>query len=291
MIDIVSRSPHKSASLAYLRRHIAYLSDPNHEDHKGKVEIHPCKIFNCKPTTATFVQAVIDADNAYIKFRSGQKGKRTGRIWDEAIYRTPDQTDLTEEERAMVEFTMLSIKRDTPTLLQWHRNIPRGSWDLHDLTPAKSSDWPPRVHLSAEFGAGKKHVHATLERLDQELVDSLNEHRPPHKRIVSARVRRKQKAKKVIATSLTKGSLASLIAKNATGKIAAKDLPGLVQALGITVKKISDKYISILFQGRKQPRRYDIAALLRDIADAIGGRDGKKRADDSSGDGTAAGIA
>lgn len=128
MIDFVSRSPRKAASLAFLKNYISYLSDTEHEDHRGKVEIQPPKVFNVKnPTADAFMQAVSDADESYIKFRTGLKGKRTDRIWDEAIYRTPDDTDLDEEECARVELTMLSIKPGTPAFLQWHYNTGRKS--------------------------------------------------------------------------------------------------------------------------------------------------------------------
>lgn len=262
MIDFVSRSPHKAASLGFLKVHISYLSDLQHSDHKGKVEIHTPKIFNSKPTREGFITAVIDAEESYIKFRTGLKGKRTARIWDEAIYRSPDNTDLDEGERAMVELTMLSIKPGTPTFLQWHYTTGRKSWDLHVLTPAKSSDWPPRVHLSAEFGGGKKHIYATLERLDQDLVDSLNEHRPPHKRIVSAREKRKEKAKKAIGK---RPKLAQKIAEKAPKGVTADDLLGVITALGHTITKVSERFISVLFKGRKQPRRYAIDTLLHDV--------------------------
>jgi len=297
MIDFVRRSPHKAASLAYLRGHIAYLSNAHHPDHIGKVEIQPPKFYGCKNAVA-FVRAVEVADETYIQFRSGSKGKRTDRVWDEAIYRTPDNTDLGDGDRTMIELTMLSIKRDTPTVTQWHKNIERGSWDLHVLTPAKSTDWPPRVLLSASFGAGKKHVYATLERLDQDLVDALNVHRPPHRRIVSALEKRKQKAKRALDLSskgngnnTAKGSLAALIAKKATGNVAANDLKALVEALGIVVTRCTDRFISVIFPGRKQPRRYAIDSLLLDIDDEIHLRHAKERDDESSGDGTGDGIA
>ena len=106
---ISDRSPHKAASLKFLRTHIAYLSDSEHADHKGKVEIHPQKVFNLKnPTTAGFLKALIDAGDSSLKFRDGKAGNRTNSIWNETIYRTPDNTDLSVGERTMVELKILT---------------------------------------------------------------------------------------------------------------------------------------------------------------------------------------
>jgi hypothetical protein len=270
VIDFVTRLPHKSASLGYLRIHIAYLSDGEHEDHKGKIVIHPPKFFHVEETVEAFLKSVVDGNDAYLEYRKGRKGKRTDRLWDEAIYRPPDDTELDEEERAMIELVMLSIKPETPTLLQWHKNTERNSWDLHVLTPAKSTNWPPCVHLSAEFGGGKKHIYAALERLDQELVDLLNERRPPDKRIVSARERRKKKAKKAIGKP---PKLAREIAKKAPKGVTAKDLTGIIAALGHTVTRISERFVSVIFKGRVRPRRHAIDTLLQDVEDIRRGPD------------------
>lgn len=269
-IEIISdRSPHKAASLKFLQAHIDYLSDPTHLDHKDKVEIHPPKVYNlANPTAAGFLKAVTDADQAYIKFRDGKRGKRTDSIWDETVYRTPDNTDLDDGERTMVELTMLSIRPGNPAFMQWHFNNERESWDLHVLTPTKSADWPPQVVLSATYGAGKKHIFAELERLDQDLVDSLNKHRPPGKKITSKLERKKEKA---LAAIGKKEDLAKELARIAKGTVTRENLLSLIAQAGHQVsrppKSDSAQFVSIVFDGRKQPRRKNIAQLLIDIAD------------------------
>lgn len=45
----------------------------------------------------------------------------------------------------------------------------------------------------------------------------------------------------------------------------SKDLPGILTSLGLTVTKLSERFISVLFKGRKQPRRYAIDTLIRDV--------------------------
>lgn len=267
-IEIISdRSPHKAASLQFLQAHIDYLSNPSHADHLNKVEIHPPKVYNlANPTAAGFLKAVTDADQAYIKFRSGKRGKRTDSIWDETVYRTPDKTDLNDGERSMVELTMLSIRPGNPAFMQWHYNIERESWDLHVLTPTKSTDWPPHVQLSATFGAGKKHVYAELERLDQDLVDSLNKHRPPGKKITSKLERKREKALAAIGEP---PSLAQEIANSTKKPVSRANLVELVQALGHQVKrppKGEARFLSVIFSGAKQTRRQNIPDLLHDVA-------------------------
>jgi hypothetical protein len=150
--------------------------------------------------------------------------------------------------------------------MQWHFNNERESWDLHVLTPTKSADWPPHVTLSANFGAGKKHVYAELERLDQDLVDSLNKHRPPGKKITSKRERKKEKA---VAAIGEKPSLAQELANSTKNPVSRDNLVELVEALGHQVKrppKGEARFLSVIFSGAKQTRRQNIPDLLHDVA-------------------------
>ena len=269
MIEIITdRSPHKAASIVFLQAHIDYLSDSEHTDHKDKVEIHPPKVFNLKnPTTAGFLKAVTDADDSYLKFRDGMTGKRTGDIWEESIYRTPDNTDLSVSEREVVELTMLSIRPGTPAFMQWHYNHTRGSWDLHVLTPTKSTDWPPRVILSSLFGAGKKNIYAEMDYIDDDLVYNLNLHRGPDNQIVSKLERKKKKALIVIGE---KPSLTQEIAGITKQVVTRANLVDIVRSLGHQVArppKGEARYLSVIYRGRKQTRRNNIEDLLADIAD------------------------
>jgi hypothetical protein len=265
---ITDRSPHKAASTVFLQAHIDYLSDPNHPDHKGKVEIHPPKFYNLKnPTTVGFLKAVTDADDSYLKFRDGMTGKRTSDIWDESIYRTPDNTDLSVGERTTVELTMLSIRPGTPAFMQWHYNHTRGSWDLHVLTSNKSTDWPPRVILSSLFGAGKKNIYAEMDYIDDDLVYNLNLHRGPDNQIVSKLERKKKKALIAIGE---KPSLAQEIAGITKQVVTRANLVDIVRSLGHQVArppKGEARYLSVIYRGRKQTRRNNIEDLLAYIAD------------------------
>ena len=269
MIEIITdRSPHKAASIVFLQAHIDYLSDPEHADHKGKVEIHPPKFYNLKnPTTAGFLKAVSDSAAAYLDFRYGKLGKRTSDIWDESIYRTPDNTDLSVGERIAVELTMLSIRPGTPAFMQWHYNHTRGSWDLHVLTPTKSTDWPPRVILSSLFGAGKKNIYAEMDFLDDDLAYNLNLHREPDKQIISKIARKKHKSLKAIGV---KPSLAEEIAGITKLPVSRVNIVDLVRSLGHQVTRPltgAARYLSVIYRGRKQTRRNNIEGLLADIAD------------------------
>jgi hypothetical protein len=268
-IEIISdRLPEKSASLAFLIRHIAYLSNPSHLDHLDKVEIHPPKFYNLKnSTTAGFLKVVTDADDAYLKFRDGMTGKRTSDIWDESIYRTPDKIDLSIGERTAVELTMLSIRPGTPAFMQWHHNYVRESWDLHVLTPTKYFGWPPCVILSSLFGAGKKHIVAELDFLDDDLAYNLNLHRGPDQQIISKIKRKKHKALKAIGK---KPPLAQEIAGITMGPVTRANLVDLVRSLGHQVTRPligTARYLSVIYRGRKQTRRKNIEDLLTDIAE------------------------
>lgn len=266
MIKIVNdRAAVKSASLSYLLAHIKYLSDSDHPDHKDKIEIHSHKIYNVPcSTTGGFLAAVLNTEEAYVGYREGKRGKRTNSVWDESIYRTPDNTDLNERELIEVEREMLSIRpKGTPAFTQWHYNKIRASWDLHVLCPTKSSDWPPRVILSDRYGAGKENIYPALDRLDQDLVDLLNLHRASDKRIKSKLERKKEKA---LAALGEKKALAKEIARLTKGSITRGNLVDLIQEAGHQVPRPpqseSARTISVIFSGRKQPRRYDIAELL-----------------------------
>jgi hypothetical protein len=268
-IEIIEdRSPVKSASVVYLKLHIDYLSDALHDDHIYTVGIHQPKFYNLKIASVKgFISAVKDAQNAYLKFRDGIRGKRTDSLWDETIYRTPDNTDLTPDERIIVEKKMLTIRRGSPALTQWHYNYERGSWDLHVLSPTKSSDWPPRVLLTSRFGAGKEHVFAEMDRLDQEIADALNEHRKPDQQIVSKIERKKERAIEAIGVQ---PSLASEIASITMELVTRANLVKFVQLLGHQIKRrpgARARFLSVIFEGRKQTRRIDIEERLVEIAE------------------------
>jgi hypothetical protein len=273
MIKIVKRAAVKAAKISWLQRHLNYLSNSEHADHKNKVSILPPSIRNLdKPSRDEFVNAVISADKKYREYREGKRGKRTERLWDETIYRTPDRTDLNVIERGEVEESILAMRPSEPAYLQWHHNYLRESWDLHVITPAKSRGWPPGVILSSEYGGGRKHIFAELEMRDHELVERLNQKRSPDKKITSARRRREEKSKNHLKKSRMRiTSLAELIAKNTIEKVeSSQQLKTVMNQTRVRIKRISSAFISVIWPGRKQSRRYALDKLFIDIREAQG---------------------
>lgn len=266
IINVDDRAAVKGSSDAYLRKHIKYLSDKNHPDHKDKVEIFAPRLANVFPLTIEqFIQLIIQTHIAYLKYREGKSGKRTSKKWDETIYRTPDNTTLTDKERKLIERKILSIRHGEPALLQWHYHKLRKSWDLHVLSPVKSIFWPHQVILSCEFGAGKAHIFVEMEELDDELVDELNLMRAPDEQIISARERKRIKAKEALGEL---PSLAQEIAMTTQESVTRDNLTEVIKSLGHEVTRPTTKtsrYTTIRYKNRKQKRRHNVDDLLFEI--------------------------
>lgn len=266
IINVNDRATVKGSSVAYLCKHIKYLSDQFHPDHKDKVEIFAPSLANVFPATIDrFVQIIVQTHIAYLEYREGKSGKRTPKIWDETIYRTPDGTKLTEKERRLIERKLLSIREGEPAFLQWHYHKLRNSWDLHVLSPVKSIFWPHQVILSCEFGAGKAHIFVEMEELDDELVDELNLLRATDEQIISARERKRIKAKAALGEL---PSLAQEIAMTTQKSVTRDNLTEVIKSLGHEVTRPHTKtsrYTTIRYKNRKQKRRHNVDDLLLEI--------------------------
>jgi len=261
------RSAAKAASVAELWKHIHYLSDKSHPDHKDKVKIFPPSLANVTPESIEeFVKLIVQSHLAYLQYRDGKKGKRTSKIWDETIYRTPDNTKLSKKERKRIKRKLLSIRPGEPALLQEHYNKIRKSWDFHLISPVKSIFWPHKVILSGEYGAGKAHILNALEELDDELADELNQDRPADEQIISMRERKRAKAKEALGDLPT---LAEEIASVAKETVTRENLADVIKSLGHEVTRPpteTSRYITIRYKGRWQKRRHNVEDLLLDVS-------------------------
>jgi len=176
MIKLVKRKASNASSKKILAARVNYISDQNHKDHIGK-NILPAKNYNC-PTQSgdCFIDEVLKLDAAYKKYREGMRGKRSPRLLEEVIYSSPEGAHLTDLERSSIEAMIIQqVGYSTACRAAWHIDQTTGRADFHVLLAAKTTDYPPKVTLWADFGGtGGLHIYAEFDRLDTRITHDLN---------------------------------------------------------------------------------------------------------------------
>jgi hypothetical protein len=264
MNTLVARSTAKAASPAELAERIAYISDPTNSSHKGKV-IHPARNYNCSNNSSeAFRNAVDQVEEDYQLARQGKRGKRSHRLFEEVIYSSPHGANLTPPERESVESMLINLTgRLTACRTAWHVDESTGRADLHVLLASKTQDYPPRVTLWADFGGSEgSHIYAEFDKLDDLIIRQLNRAVERKTKLKSASKIRKEKADKVIGK---KSSLAAEIAAKVKGLVTRDNIAETIDNLGHVVSKVTDRSISVVFNCRTKPRRYNIDELLASI--------------------------
>jgi hypothetical protein len=264
MNSLVPRSTAKASSPVELAERIAYISDPANSSHKGKV-IHPARNYNCSNNSPEAFQAAVhQVEEDYQRARQGKRGKRSRRLFEEVIYSSPHGANLTPLERESVETMLINlIGRRTACRTAWHVDGATGRADLHVLLAAKTQDYPPRVTLWADFGGSEgQHIYAEFDKLDDLIIRQLNRAVERKSKLKPASKIRKENAAKVIGK---KSTLAAEIAAKIKSLVTRDNIAETITALGHGVSKATDRSISVVFNGRIKPRRYNIDDLLASI--------------------------
>jgi hypothetical protein len=265
MIKPIKRSVSRASSVKILDKRIAYIVDPNVEEHKGLV-IYEAKNYNCSgPDPEQFKAACLKADEEYHKSPERRKGGRAStRLFEELIYSTPPGAHLNALERTSIESTLVNtFSRHSACRFAWHANETTGRCDLHVLIASKNEGWPPALTLWAAFGGSKKpHIFATINRVSDAIIKDLNKTRKPSSKLKSAQTVHKERV-----ASLKGKKHPSLAKELAKLGLAPDELAAGIRKLGYEITRENEKTISVKFHGKKKANKYNKAELLKDIAD------------------------
>jgi len=246
-----------------LQERITYISDVTHPHHVGKT-VYAARNYYCDDNTPkAFELKAVECFKRYDKNRYGKKGNRTKKLFEEHIYSSADDAFLTDSERRLIEKALIENAFNfVPVRTAWH--VGKGRSDLHILSAGYTDDIPPSVHLSTDFGHGKRDFLLTLERAERDALDEINRQREPSRKILSAREAKRRNMKKVGAKTL-----AEKLAAIWDGK--TESIQRAIQKLGFEVVKLTKKSVSII-SAKKQdgnqkprPRRYNLETLREEI--------------------------
>lgn len=260
-VTLLSHPPSRASRPKTLRDRVEYIENEDAPTHVRK-KVLRARNHNCPdPSAEDFIAEVCRLHACYLRWRGRKRGKRSSTLFGELVYSTSYSALLTREERALIEGKMLQvIGKKTACRLGWHHDPDTGRDDLHVLFAAKTNYFPPELTLWAEFGGGKRHIYAALDRLDMEIAATLNSRRPLDRQLKSAPEIHKAKVLRVI------GDKPDLAAELSRLRFAPAELAAAIKQLGYKVTKVTSTNISVLFPGRKRPNRYNIADLLQKIA-------------------------
>ncbi len=266
MIKLVSHSPIARTQLGRLVRRAEYLGDAKHRNHIGKT-ITGLRNIDCIDQSALALRVEVEIKfEDYLFFRSGKRGKRTSRRWEELIYSSPPSTQrdensnvlpcLDERERDIIEQAILAGPvRGCPARLAWHIDLETGRCDLHILVSEINE--LNVVWVNHEYGHGKKNLKLELERVEEEALDIINrnrdlEHKIPTPRQVHAR-KRKSAGKETLAEKLARagwdGDVSSLLL--------------LLRELGYKIIKNTAKRIWVQAKTSSKTIAYGLATLTK----------------------------
>lgn len=263
MIKLVPRLTNRACSLIMLAKHLDYLVDGDHPDHKDKILGTP-KNYNCADDTAeALISEVARSEAEYQKHRAGRRGKRTKRIFEEIIYSSPYFADMTDEELDIAEeMVVKALVPDVPARSNRHKCKKKRRTDFHIIFPTKTG-YPPSTTIWGQFGGGKACIFSAFDILDDQIAKRINEHREKDRHIKSRIQVRREKA---IAAKSKKPTLAEEIAAaNPARHITAENIRAAIEALGHAVTKETAQFISIVFKGARKPRRYNLPDLITGI--------------------------
>lgn len=220
-----------------------------------------------------FIADVIRLNDDYFRCRGGKLGKRSHRLVEELVYSSMVGAWLTAEERQEIEkrivarFGSLAVCRTA-----WHVDEKTGRCDLHVLISAKNMDYPPSLTLWANFGGrDRDHIYATMDSLDVEITRFLNRRPERQKTIKSAKLRHMEATVEVIGRRVPLADeLAWYFYKiEKPAKIDEDAITAAIKALRHKVLKVPGRSVSVVFRGRKEPRRYNLADLMDEAVVAL----------------------
>ncbi len=246
-----------------LQERITYISDVTHPHHVGKT-VYAARNYRCEDNTPeAFELKAVECFKRYDKTRDGKKGNRTKKLFEEHIYSSADDAFLTDSERRLIEKALIENAFNfVPVRTAWH--VGKGRSDLHILSAGYTDDIPPSVHLSTDFGHGKRDFLLTLERAERDALDEINRQREPNRKILSAREAKKKNMKKANAKTLAEKLAAIWDGKTET-------IQKALQKLGFEVMKLTKKSVSIISAKKNggtqkpRPRRYNLETLREEI--------------------------
>ena len=250
------RSKEKKASVYDLADYLHYLEDEIDPDHKG-ITLLPGRNYHCSgPTNKDLIAGVLATQNAYLRHREGKSGKRTSDLWDEIIHNLGAGCFVTQDERDAIESKIIAeICPDAPARTTWHINEETGECDLHIVFAVK------RPQGTLTLARTKIGLSKRLQALDQFAADLLNRskskplRRIPHiktakevaeeeskKRAKAREAARAKKENRKPSQKCAPQTLAEQVAAQAESEgiddVEAHHLPGLLERIGIKIKKV-----------------------------------------------------
>jgi len=262
MLKLVKRSVSDSSSLVVLKIRIVYLESKDHPNHKNK-HVQVAKNHHLIDQSANaFIAATLLLRKKYTISRRGKCGKRTSKLFDEFIYRTPQKIKLTPKEKEKI--ALMIIKAVAPNCAcryGWHLGDDNSGDDLHVFSTAITMDEQPKVNLSSQFGSSQgKSIHGVLAKLDKKIAGLLQEN-PEHTAPLATpiEIRISKKARKKKGTKLA-NNLAKI-----KGDITSNNISQKIASLGHKVTKITKKGIVVIFKGSDKKYWHCLVKLFGDI--------------------------
>lgn len=277
MIKKTKFSKASKASKQKLRDRINYITDVTNPNHAG-MTIMAARNYRCPDNTPeAFEEKAVKCFERYDLTRRNKKGNRTKKLFEEHIYSSTEDAFLTDSERRLIEKALIENAFNfVPVRTAWH--IGNGRSDLHILSAGYSDDIPPSVHLSTDFGHGKRDFLLTLERAERDALDIINSQREKNRRVLSAREVKKRNMKKAGIQTLGQ-KLSGPGLWDGSNESITKAL----QKLGYQVLRLTKKSVSIISPERLnrlksksskpiRPRRYSLETLRESLSGGeIGG--------------------
>lgn len=264
MIKQTKFSKASKARLRTLRERIVYISDVTHPHHVGKT-VYAARNYRCEDNTPeAFESKAVECFKRYDKNRDAKKGNRTKKLFEEHIYSSAEDAFLTDSERRLIEKAIIEHGFNfVPVRTAWH--IGNGRSDLHILSAGYSDDIPPCVHLSTDFGHGKRDFLLTLERAERDALDEINRHRDPSRKILSAREVKKKNMKKQAVLTLAEKLAAIWDGSSLT-------ITKALLKLGYRVTRLTRNTVSVVSPEllksktkKPRPRRYSLDTLRENL--------------------------
>ncbi|MEY2508804.1 MAG: hypothetical protein QOH01_3133 [Verrucomicrobiota bacterium] len=242
---------------------IRYQVDKEDKDHEKKI-LHTPGNYNCvDQTPAAFAAAVLRNAARYWESRKGKVGKRTSIIFHEFIYSSSEAAFLSKTERAAIGAEIVSLFPDVPIRLAWHEDPVTGRSDLHVLFGYHTEENPPRVLLSARYGAGKRSFSFTAFITEKRINESLNQARGPieNRLVTTAEVGRERRPKRNREKQTPADILITILGPDWDGE--RKNLIPILRKKKIAVTRHNDEFLSVVLPGRKRAVRLYLDELVQ----------------------------
>lgn len=238
------RSSLKYKSTDALIAHLKYLRDPTDKDHAGMVLL-PGRNYRCDgDDDDALVKACKRMLKNHLRIKNLNKiNKRTYRLWGELIYNLGNHCYHTPEEREAIERKIIeTLFPDVPCRAVWHIDPETGYDDLHIIYAHTRPNGEPTTKRT-ETGQRKQ-----TDALDQWCADLLNTAKKKHKKRNPKIVTVSEKAIENSVEHARKNGkpkplpLYAQVAERAESEgmdeVNERNLPGLLERLGIVIKEI-----------------------------------------------------